>query len=302
MTLSLDYIADNALQCRSYLDFTNPAYTSVSGSTLTQLNLTGNTDYDFISTGVINFPQRGIEGITFTSTQKLAPRVSGIIGAGASSYSLLIVSKNSNNSLLKVGKTNPNLPKLLEIDYTATNFTQNYSRLNVDDRELTLSDLETTQVCLLSHDVVTGITNTSINLADFQQNTKLDAGYMLPNLSSFILGEGFGGELLNFLLFVPAIENVHLLELGRRISDYIPQAELKFDKLLLTTESKLELATTSLSAPHMKFSLPIKLKNLETNSSLGFNSSLIVIASYLWDNLNEESWGKISEVLWDSMG
>jgi hypothetical protein len=301
MTLSLDYIADNALPCRSYLDFTNVAYSSVSGDTLTQLNLTGNTDYDFISTGALNFPVRGFEGITFTSTQKLSPRVSDII-FGAPSYSLLIVSKNSNNSLLKVGKTNPNLPKLLEIDYSATNFTQNYSRLNVADRELTLGDLETTQVCLLSHDVVTGVTNTSINLADFQQNTKLDAGYMLPNLSSFVLGEGFGGELLNFLLFVPAIDNVHLLELGRRVSDYIPQSELKFDKLLLTTESKLELTTSLLSAPHVRFNLPVKVKNLETNSSLLFSRSLIVIASYLWDSLSESNWDGISSNLWDNLG
>lgn len=301
MTLSLDYIVDNALPCRSYLDFTNESYTSIVGSTYTQLNLTGNTDYDFISTGLLNHPTRGDFGIQFTSTQKLSPRVSGII-SGASSYSLLVVSKNSNNSLLKVGKTNPNLPKLLEIDYTATNFTQNYSRLNVADRELTLGDLETTQVCLLSHDVVTGVTNTSINLADFQQNTKLDAGYMLPNLSSFVLGEGFGGELLNFLLFVPAIDNMYLLELGRRVSDYIPQSELKFDKLLLTTESKLELATSLLSAPHIRFQLPIKIRNLETNSRLLFSSSLIVIASYLWDSLSEDNWGNLSETLWDSIG
>ena len=301
MTLSLDYIAENALPCRSYLDFTNLSYSSISGSTFTQLNLTGNTDYDFISTGALNFPVRGSQGITFTSTQKLSPRVSDII-SGASSYSLLVVSKNSDNSLLKVGKTNPNLPKLLEIDYTTTNFAQNYSRLNVADRELTLGDLETTQVCLLSHDVVTGVTNTSINLTDFQQNTKLDAGYMLPNLSSFVLGEGFGGELLNFLLFVPAIDNVYLLELGRRISDYIPQSALKFDKLLLTTESNLELATSLLSAPRIIFSLPVKLKNLETNSSLGFNSSIVVIASYIWDNLGSNQWDATSEALWDSMG
>ncbi len=301
MTLSLDYIGINSLPCRSYLDFTNPSYSSISGSTFTQLNLTGNTNYDFISTGALNFPVRGSEGITFTSTQKLSPRVSDII-FDAPSYSLLIVSKNSNNSLLKVGKTNPNLPKLLEIDYTATNFNQNYSRLNVADRELTLGDLETTQVCLLSHDVVAGVSNTSINLADFQQNTKLDAGYMLPNLSSFVLGEGFGGELLNFLLFVPAIENVHLLELGRRVSDYIPQSELKFDKLLLTTESKLELASSLFSAPRIKFNLPIKVRNLETNSSLLFSSSLIVIASYLWDSLSDGQWVDISESLWDSMG
>ena len=301
MTLSLDYIAINSLPCRSYLDFTNPSYSSVSGATFTQLNLTGNTDYDFISTGALNFPQRGSEGITFTSTQKLSPRISSII-SDASSYSLLIVSKNSDNSLLKVGKTNPNLPKLLEIDYTATNFAQNYSRLNVTDRELTLGDLETTQVCLLSHDVVTGVTNTSINLTDFQQNTKLDAGYMLPNLSSFVLGEGFSGELLNFLLFVPAIDNTHLLELGRRISNYIPQSELKFDKLLLTTENKLELATSLISAPYLRFSLPLKIKNLETNSALSFSSSLIVIASYLWDNLLESNWDNISSNLWDSMG
>lgn len=301
MTLSLDYIADNALPCRSYLDFTNPSYSSISGSTFTQLNLTGNTDYDFISTGLPNHPTRGDLGIQFTSTQKLSSRVSGII-TGASSYSLLVVSKNSNNSLLKVGKTNPNLPKLLEIDYTATNFAQNYSRLNVADRELTLGDLETTQVCLLSHDVVTGVTNTSINLADFQQNTKFDAGYMLPNSSSFVLGEGFGGELLNFLLFVPAIDNVHLLELGRRVSDYIPQSALKFDKLLLTTESKLELATSLLSAPRIIFSLPLKIKNLETNSALSFGSSLIVIASYLWDSLSESNWDGISSNLWDNLG
>jgi hypothetical protein len=273
----------------------------VSGSTFTQLNLTGNTDYDFISTGSINFPVRGSQGITFTSTQKLSPRVSGII-SGASSYSLLIVSKNSDNSLLKVGKTNPNLPKLLEIDYTATNFTQNYSRLNVADRELTLGDLETTQVCLLSHDIVTGVTNTSINLADFQQNTKLDVGYMLPNLSSFVLGEGFDGELLNFLLFVPAIDNVHLLELGRRVSDYIPQSELKFDKLLLMTENKLELSTLFLSAPHIKFSLPIKVRNLETNSALSFNSTLVILATYFWDGLVESQWDSLSENLWDNLG
>ena len=301
MTLSISYITDNNLPCRTYLDFTNPAYSSVSGSNFTQLNLTGNTDYDFISTGALNFPVRGSQGITFTSTQKLSPRGSGII-SGASSYSLLIVSKNSGNSLLKVGKTNPNLPRLLEIDYTPTNFAQNYSRLNVADRELTLGDLETTQVCLISHDVVTGVTNTSINLADFQQNTKLDAGYMLPNLSSFVLGEGFGGELLNFLLFVPAIDNVHLLELGRRVSDYIPQSELKFDKLLLTTDSKLELATTFFSAPFAKYNLPIKIKNLETNGSLGFNSNLIVLATYVWDLLSEDSWNQISETLWDNMG
>jgi hypothetical protein len=301
MTLSLDYIADNNLPIKTYLDFTNASYTSVTGDTLTQSNLTGDIAYDFLSVGVLNFPVRGDFGMTFTSTQKLSSRVSGII-TGASSYSLLVVSKNSNNSLLKVGKTNPNLPKLLEIDYTATNFAQNYSRLNVADRELTLGDLETTQVCLLSHDVVTGVTNTSINLADFQQNTKFDAGYMLPNSSSFVLGEGFGGELLNFLLFVPAIDNVHLLELGRRVSDYIPQSALKFDKLLLTTESKLELATSLLSAPRIIFSLPVKLKNLETNSSLGFNSSIIVIASYIWDNLGSNQWDATSEALWDSMG
>jgi hypothetical protein len=125
---------------------------------------------------------------------------------------------------------------------------------------------------------------------------------MLPNLSSFVLGEGFDGELLNFLLFVPAIDNLHLLELGRRVSDYMPQSALKFDKLLLTTESKLELATTFFSAPRIKFSLPIKVRHLETNSSLSFNSSLIVIASYLWDGLGDNQWDSISEALWDSMG
>ncbi|MCA2594047.1 MAG: hypothetical protein IM526_02650 [Microcystis sp. M38BS1] len=301
MALSLDYISDNNLPIKTYLDFTNASYTSITGDTLTQSNLIGDISYDFLSIGIPNFPVRGDFGMTFTSTQKLSPRVSGIISA-ASSYSLLIVSKNSNNSLLKVGKTNPNLPKLLEIDYTATNFTQNYSRLNVADRELTLGDLETTQVCLLSHDVVTGVTNTSINLADFQQNTKLDAGYMLPNLSSFVLGEGFGGELLNFLLFVPAIENVHLLELGRQVSDYIPQSALKFDKLLLTTENKLELATSLLSAPNVRFQLPIKVRNLDTNSNLLFSSSLIVIASYLWDGLGDSNWDSLSENLWDNLG
>jgi hypothetical protein len=146
------------------------------------------------------------------------------------------------------------------------------------------------------------VTNTSINLADFQQNTKLDAGYMLPNLSSFVLGEGFGGELLNFLLFVPAIDNVHLLELGRRVSDYIPQSELKFDKLLLTTESELELATSLLSAPHVRFSLPVKIKNLETNSALGFNSNLVVLATYLWDGLGDSQWDNLSENLWNNIG
>jgi len=300
MTLSLDYITSNALPIRSYLDFTNPSYFSVSGSSFVQLNLAGNTDYDFISTGIFNHPQRGIQGATFTSTQQLAPRVSDII-TDASSYSLLIVSKNSVNSLLKVGKTNPNLPKLLEIDYTATNFSQAYSRLNVADRELSLGDLETTQVCLLSHDVISGVTNTSINLADFQKNTKLDAGYMLPNLSSFVLGEGFGGELLNFLLFVPAIENVHLLELGKRVSDYIPQSQLKFDKLLLTTESKLELATTFFSAPQIMYNLPLKIKNLDANSSLLFDSSLIILISYVWDNLNETNWDSTNETLWNSI-
>jgi hypothetical protein len=125
---------------------------------------------------------------------------------------------------------------------------------------------------------------------------------MLPNLSSFVLGEGFGGELLNFLIFVPAIDNLHLLELGRRVSDYIPQSELKFDKLLLTTESKLELATSLLSAPHIKFSLPIKVRHLETNSSLLFSSSLMVIASYLWDNLSGSNWDSISDLLWDNLG
>jgi hypothetical protein len=301
MTLSLDYIADNALPCRSYLDFTNVAYSSVSGATFTQLNLIDNTDYDFISTGALNFPQRGVQGMTFTSTQKLSPRVPDII-SGASSYSLLVVSKNSDNSLLKVGKTNPNLPKLLEIDYTSTNFAQSYSRLNVADRELTLGDLETTQVCLLSHDIVTGVTNTSINLADFRQNAKLDAGYMLPNLSSFVLGEGFGGELLSFLLFVPAIDNTHLLELGRRISDYIPQSELKFDKLLLTTESKLKVATTFFSTPRIMYNLPLKIKNLEANSALGFNSNLIVLATYVWDNLGDSQWNNLSENLWNNLG
>jgi hypothetical protein len=301
MTLSLDYIATNSLPCRSYLDFTNPSYSSVSGTSFTQLNLTGNTDYDFISTGLVNHPTRGSQGIRFTSTQKLFPRVSSII-SDAFSYSLLIVSKNSNNSLLKVGKTNPNLPKLLEIDYTTTNFSQSYSRLNVADKELTLGNLETTQVCLLSHDIVSGVTNTSINLADFQQNTKLDVGYMLPNLSSFVLGEGFSGELLNFLLFVPAIENVHLLELGRRVSDYIPQTQLKFDKLLLTTESNLELSTLFLSAPHIKFSLPIKVRNLETNSALSFNSTLVILATYFWDGLVESQWDSLSENLWDNLG
>lgn len=301
MTLSLDYIVDNSLPCRSYLDFTNPSYSSVSGTSFTQLNLIGNTDYDFISTGLVNHPTRGSQGIRFTSTQKLFPRVSGII-TDAPSYSLLIVSKNSDNSLLKVGKTNPNLPKLLEIDYTATNFAQNYSRLNVADQELTLGDLETTQVCLISHDVVTGVTNTSINLADFQQNTKLDAGYMLPNLSSFVLGEGFGGELLNFLLFVPAIDNLYLLELGRRVSDYIPQTQLKFDKLLLMTESNLGLATSFLSAPHIKYNLPIKIRNLETNGVLGFSSNLVVIATYLWDSLGDSQWDSLSENLWNNLG
>ena len=300
MTISLDYITNNALPIRSYLDFTNPSYSSVSGSSFVQLNLAGNTNYDFISTGISNHPQQGTQGITFISTQQLSPRVSGII-TDASSYSLLIVSKNSSNSLLKVGKTNPSLPKLLEIDYFSTNFSQTYSRLNVADRELSLGDLETTQVCLLSHDVISGVTNTSINLADFQKNTKLDAGYMLPNLSSFVLGEGFGGELLNFLLFVPAIENVHLLELGKRVSDYIPQSQLKFDKLLLTTESKLELATTFFSAPQIMYNLPLKIKNLESNSSLLFDSSLIILVNYLWDSLSESNWDSINETLWNSI-
>jgi hypothetical protein len=125
---------------------------------------------------------------------------------------------------------------------------------------------------------------------------------MLPNLSSFVLGEGFDGELLNFLLFVPAIDNLHLLELGRRVSDYIPQSELKFDKLLLTTDSKLKVATTFFSAPFAKYNLPIKIKNLETNSALGFNSNLIVLATYLWDNLSEINWDGISSNLWDAMG
>ena len=300
MTLSLDYITSNNLTILSYLDFTNPSYSSISGSSFVQLNLAGNTNYDFISTGLANHPQQGTQGITFISTQQLSPRVSGII-TDASSYSLLIVSKNSSNSLLKVGKTNPSLPKLLEIDYFSTNFSQTYSRLNVADQELSLGDLETTQVCLLSHDVISGVTNTSINLADFQKNTKLDAGYMLPNLSSFVLGEGFGGELLNFLLFVPAIENVHLLELGKRVSDYIPQSQLKFDKLLLTTESKLELATTFFSAPQIMYNLPLKIKNLESNSSLLFDSSLIILVNYLWDNLSESNWDSINETLWNSI-
>lgn len=302
MPNQLDYILENNLPIKTYLDFTTLGNSTISGNTFTQLNSSGNTAYDFLSVGVANHPQRGVEGVTFSGIQKLTPRVSDLL-TGQSSYSLLVVSKSSANSLLQIGKNNPNLPKLLKIDYTTTNFSQYYSRLNVTDRPLSLGDLESTQVCLLSHNIVTGVTNTSINLSEFQKNTKLDTGNLLSNFpSSFVLGEGFGGELLQFLLFAPAIENVHLLELGRRVSGYLPQAQLKFDKFVLTTEDKLVVASSLLGAARIMYNLPIKIKNPDYSSNLGFSSTLIVLASFIWDNLSESNWDSISEALWDNMG
>jgi len=306
---AFSYIIDNSLPCVTYLDFSDPSSITVSGNTYTALNKIGNTTYDFIATTLQEHPVATPNGANFSAFSRLRPRNSNIL-QGATSYSVIAISNSipsTKQTLVEVGKNNPNLPKLLELTYENRKFTQKYSQLNLTDRLYESGDLDSTQIVLYSHNVVQGLYDLSINKSPFTNSTKVDRGYLRNNFpSTFFLGNSVGtlpflGELSQFLLFSPAISELDLLALANLLSSYVPFQELGLREFVFTSSDNLAITGDTIANPKVLYRLPIILNQISLSSNNPVVTNVVILAGLKWDNLSEVQWNLVSETLWNNM-
>lgn len=219
MSRVLTYINDNSLPCKTWLSAKNPSNFSISGDTFRWINSIGNSEYDFIQSNSSLHPTYTINGVSFSGEHKLFP-VNTDIFTGVSSYSLIFIttgSLTSRNTLLNVSKVSPTKPSWMEEYYTESEISQQFSLVNVANtvgHEYTDVD---TNYFATSRDIKYGITKLKIGSEGFIAYVNSDKGTVINNYPGhFFLGNSadsshpFQGNLIDFLIFTPAISDVDI--------------------------------------------------------------------------------------------
>jgi hypothetical protein len=225
----LDYISDNNLPCKVFLDGRNGSKLYISGTNFYWKNTVDYPQYDFVQSNSAYHPSILGKGVSFSSNDRLYP-VDRSLFANAKSYSTLFITQTDvsiTQQLLTIGNRLSTYPNVLDYKLNTLKAVQNFAIRNVGAEKATsnISDLTTgttvSQSIIFNHDVKLGITNFSVNSATFDRFINSNKGY-LPTFDPYLFylgndntaGSPFTGKLCYFLVFIPKITNAQLVDIS----------------------------------------------------------------------------------------
>lgn len=235
MPTPLEYINNNSLPCKTWLNGTNPSNFVVTGGSFTWLNSLGNTNYDFLTTNLANFPNLVTKGVTFNSTSKLSPRNLNILSAD-DSYSIIVISEplstSNNQQLLTVGNTVNTLTNFIEYSQNNKSLSQQFSvktllgSLNTTNLTDTILSTQTANLFISSHYTKYGYSEFSTNGVTFQDSVVTTKGSIKSSTPRIILlgnkeltNLPYLNKVNHFLVFCPALSKSVAVELSNLLLD-----------------------------------------------------------------------------------
>lgn len=307
--LVANYITTNTLPCRTWIDATDVAYRTITGNTFSIANRIGNPVFNFVQNNPSLHPIIGNKGITFASDKKLEPASSGLITQSTNSYTMIFVTSgdvDTAQQLLSVSKANPAIPKLLDIKHQNGRSQQSYARVNVENSIQFDSYNSDTQILVMSHDVRLGNTSVSINNKGFTAYQNTNKGYILDNYSSIYLGNSvenlpFTGELLHFLLFVPAISEVHCENIANLLGTPKPSLPLISDDFRISKQAAVSLDVIPYINPNLVYRIPLLLHRKAKQDLLDLTVNISLSFFYTWDGLDNTNWDNLSVDFWNNL-
>lgn len=308
MTVS-SYILSNNLPCKSWLNFTDKSSIFTIGNTFNVANQINNGNYSFLQNDPAQHPINTSEGITFATNKKIYPQNNNLFDNSVQSYSIILAFKGTSTSeqnLISVSKQNPLLPKNLEYKYKDNASNQQFSILNLQQKLYSEEyDRNNIQIFMVSHNIKYGITKFSVDKDPFVTKINNDRGYMLNNMSTFYIGNSidsipFTGNLLHFLMFVPEISDVHMLNLATQLVNVSPILDAKSEELVFSTTLSLSANVGVTFNPSYVFSYPILLNYSSTNTLDASIFSNLVL-SYVWSDLVTDQWNNMTTSSWDGL-
>lgn len=312
MSNVLTYIDDNNLPCVTWIDGTDSSMLSISGSTFTAKNKLDNIAYDFIQTNPTLHPIISTNGISFTDNKRLFPRQADIFSPvlEQSSYSMIFVTKGNpvtHQQLLSIAKNNPALPKFLDIQQEDGASKHSFANVNLESFLTFEPFVGSTQTLMFSHDIRLGRTDVSVNKAPFTHYINTNKGYILNNFpSSFYLGNSsstlpFVGELLHFLIFIPAIDNTHLTNLGNLLSNTKPVLDGLSTEFINYQGAYIDLTTISDAQAYISYSVPYIITHSYKYAFIDLTTEVSLSFYYKWNELTVENWNLMSEEFWNNV-
>lgn len=296
----------------TWIDCTDSTKISITGSTFTVLNKTGNTSYDFIQTDPSNHPVITDEGISFSGDNHLRPRQLDIFSPVLQnpSYSMVFITKGNpriEQQLLSISKNNPDLPKFLDIRQYEGHSKKSFSNVNLQSFLSFPAFISSIQSLSFSHDIRLGRTVASVNNSSFKPYIDTNKGYILSNFpSAFYLGNSntllpYLGSILHFLIFIPSIAPEHLHNIVNLLNNRKATLPLKSAEPVAFNNAAINMASIVELGASTKYQHP-------SDSIVSFNHCLLDLVSeislsfyYKWDELLESNWFNMGEEFWDNL-
>lgn len=313
MSNVLNYITANGLTCITWIDATDPTFVTVSGSTFTAKNKTGNTAYDFIQNTPALHPTITSTGISFSGDKRLSPRQADIFSpvVASADYSMIFVTKgnpNTEQQLLSIAKTNPLLPKFVDIRQAGNKAKHSFANLNLESFVYSTDFNSSTQVYMFTHNIRLGRTNTSVNKQPFSSHVNSSKGYMLNNFpSTFYLGNSnttlpFSGNLLHFLIFIPGLSETHLFNIANMLSDTKPYNNVLSTDYAYSAQQLLDVSSTVTFTPTVTYVPPVLKFQAFQNSIVDLDTVVSLAFAVSWNTLQESDWNGLDTNAWNILG
>jgi hypothetical protein len=306
-----DYINTSQLNCVTWIDGTDITQLSTVGSTFTAKNKMGDTRYDFIQPVPSLHPLSGNDGLSFIDSRRLYPRQSDIFSnLDISSYSIIFVTKGNSTisqQLLAIAKTPTDRAKLLDIRHRNGKSVSSFSNVNIESFQEYTPFSGDVQFLSLSHNIRLGNTSVSIDKNPFVSLSNTSKGYLLNNFpSSFYLGNAstnlpFVGELLHFLLFIPAISNAHLSAISNLLGSSRPVLSGLSSEYTYDSNYLLDLSISNVVTPTIRYNSPIVELPLDTCIPIDLTCDIVLSFYYIWDNLENSDWDNLDVSYWDNL-
>lgn len=312
MSNVLTYIQNNSLPCITWIDATDSSMLTVSGNTFTAKNKINNIAYDFIQTNPALHPIISTNGLSFTDNKRLFPRQADIFSPvlQQSSYSMIFITKGNpaiNQQLLAIAKNNPLLPKFLDIQQDSGGSKHSFANVNLQSFLEFEPFVGSTQTLMFSHDIRLGRTDVSVNKAPFTSYVNTNKGYILNNFpSSFYIGNSqstlpFIGELLHFLIFIPAIDSTDLLNLGNLLSNSKPVLDKISEEFVNYQGAYIDLTTTTDVQSYISYAVPYVITQSYKYAFIDLTTEVSLSFYYKWNEMTTENWNLLSEEFWNNI-
>lgn len=223
MSLLLDYLSTNNINCRTILEPVNYSNISNINGTFIVRNILNNSIYDFIQSSSSDYPELNNGGLSFINNQNLYCRTNDLL-LNLDKYTLIYVVKTKpdmTGNLIQLKKTSGSTI-LLDYLFDSTNLIQHYSNVNLFDSVLsnlgdTLDNVNPSlEVGVVKHDIKYGISSLNLNTEGIKVYINANKGKLLSdNFSSVLLcsNNAVSSTLYYFILAEDLIEDSLLVNL-----------------------------------------------------------------------------------------